>query len=134
MPALGIAGVFPNLYEQVCSRPMIYSAQAVVTNREINALDNIYTVDARILPPGADSIQGRAQIKGFWQQAIAGLGVRDAKLTTVDAQAAGDSVIEVCRADLTLDAGQILTVKYVVHWKEEDGMWKWHTDIWNMNQ
>ena len=134
MPALGIAGVFPNLYEQVCSGPMIYSAQAVVTNREINALDNIYTVDARILPPGADSIQGRAQIKGFWQQAIAGLGVRDAKLTTVDAQAAGDSVIEVGRADLTLDAGQILTVKYVVHWKEEDGIWKWHTDIWNMNQ
>jgi ketosteroid isomerase-like protein len=107
---------------------------AVVKNREIDALDNIYTVDARILPPGADSIQGRAQIKGFWQQAIAGLGVRDAKLTTVDAQAAGDSVIEVGRADLTLDAGQILTVKYVVHWKEEDGIWKWHTDIWNMNQ
>jgi hypothetical protein len=60
--------------------------------------------------------------------------VRDAKLTTVDAQAAGDSVIEVGRADLTLDAGQIHTVKYVVQWKEEDGMWKWHTDIWNMNQ
>jgi hypothetical protein len=36
---------------------------AVVKNREIDALDNIYTVDARILPPGADSIQGRAQIK-----------------------------------------------------------------------
>jgi ketosteroid isomerase-like protein len=107
---------------------------AVVKNREIDALDNIYTVDARILPPGADSIQGRAQIKGFWQQVIAGLGVRDAKLTTVDAQAAGDSVIEVGRADLTLDEGQILAVKYVVQWKEEDGIWKWHTDIWNMNQ
>ena len=34
---------------------------AVVKNREIDALDNIYTVDARILPPGADSIQGRAR-------------------------------------------------------------------------
>jgi ketosteroid isomerase-like protein len=107
---------------------------AVVRNREIDALDNIYTVDARILPPGADLIQGRAQIKGFWQQAIASLGVRDAKLTTVDAQALGDGVIEVGRADLTLDQGQTLTGKYVVHWKEEDGMWKWHTDIWNMNQ
>lgn len=38
---------------------------ALVKNREIDALDNIHTVDARILPPGADSIQGRAQIKGF---------------------------------------------------------------------
>ena len=60
--------------------------------------------------------------------------MRDAKLSTVDAQAVGDSVIEVGRAVLTLDEGQILTVKYVVHWKEEDGIWKWHTDIWNMNQ
>src|SRR5260370_33338905 len=93
---------------------------AVVRNREIDALDNIYTVDARILPPGADLIQGRAQIKSFWQQAIARLGVRDAKLTTVDAQALGDGGIEVGRADLPLDQGQTLTGKYVVHWKAED--------------
>jgi ketosteroid isomerase-like protein len=60
--------------------------------------------------------------------------VKDAKLTTVDAQTVGDSVIEVGRADLILDGGQIVAVKYVVHWKQEDGTWKWHTDIWNMNQ
>lgn len=109
-------------------------SSAVVKNRDIDALDNIYTKDARILPPGAALIQGRAQIKAFWQQAIAGLGLRDAKLTSVDAQTAGDSVIEVGQADLTLDEGQILTVKYVVHWKQEAGLWKWDTDIWNMNQ
>ncbi len=109
-------------------------SSSVVKNGEIDALDNIYTVDARILPPGANLIQGRAQIKAFWQQAIAGLGLKDAKLTTVDAQAAGDSVIEVGQATLTLDQGQMLTVKYVVHWKEEAGLWKWHIDIWNMNQ
>lgn len=107
---------------------------AVVKNREIDALDNIYTADARILPPGADLIQGRSQIKNFWKQAIVGLGVKDAKLSTVDAEAAGNTVVEVGRADLTLEGGQTLAVKYVVHWKEEDGIWKWHTDIWNLNQ
>jgi ketosteroid isomerase-like protein len=107
---------------------------AVVKNREIDALDNIYTADARILPPGADLIQGRPQIKNFWKQAIVGLGVKDAKLSTVDAEAAGNTVVEVGRADLTLEGGQTLAVKYVVHWKEEDGIWKWHTDIWNLNQ
>jgi ketosteroid isomerase-like protein len=109
-------------------------SSAVVRNRQIDALDNIYTVDARILPPGADLIRGLPQIKSFWQQAIAGLGVKDAKLTTVDAQTVGDSVIEVGRADLILDGGQIVAAKYVVHWIQEDGTWKWHTDIWNMNQ
>jgi hypothetical protein len=62
------------------------------------------------------------------------LGVKDAKLSTVDAAAAGDTVVEVGRADLTLEGGQTLAVKYVVHWKQEDGIWKWHTDIWNLNQ
>ena len=106
----------------------------VVRKRDIDALDNVYTADARILPPGADLIEGRAAIKEFWRQAIASLGVTDASLTTVDAEAAGDTVVEVGRAELTLGEGHAVAVKYVVHWKEEDGAWKWRTDIWNMNQ
>jgi ketosteroid isomerase-like protein len=107
---------------------------AVVKSREIDALDKIYTADASILPPGAEQIQGRAGIKDFWQQAIAALGIVEAKLTTVDAQMAGDYVIETGSAELTIDGGRTLTGKYVVQWKKEDGAWKWHIDIWNMNQ
>ena len=107
---------------------------AVVKNRQIDALDNIYTADARILPPGADLVQGRAQIKDFWQQAITAMGATDATLSTVDAETAGDSVIEIGCAELTLSEGQKVAVKYVVHWKQEDGKWKWNTDIWNLNQ
>lgn len=80
-------------------------------------------------------IEGRERIKSFWQQAIAALAIKSAKLTTVDAEAAGDSIVEVGRADLIVgDSGQVVAVKYVVHWKQEDGNWKWHVDIWNMNQ
>jgi len=107
---------------------------AVVRERKIDALNDIYTVDATILPPGADLIQGRDPIKRFWQQAIEGLGLKDAKLTSLNVQAAGDGAVEVGRAELTLSDGQTLAGKYVVHWKQEDGRWKWHTDIWNMNQ
>lgn len=46
----------------------------------------------------------------------------------MDAQTVGDSVIEVGRAELMLDGGQTVAVKYVVHWKQEDGTWKWHTN------
>jgi hypothetical protein len=79
-------------------------------------------------------MQGRETIKGFWQQAMAGMDVKSAVLSTVDAEMTGDSVVEIGRADLTTNAGQTVTVKYVVHWKQEDGLWKWHTDIWNLNQ
>lgn len=109
-------------------------SSSVIKQKQFEALDDVYTADARVLPPGSDLVQGRAQIKVFWQQAVEGLGVTDVKLTTVSAEAAGDSIIEVGRADLTLKESQIVTVKYVVQWKQEGGTWKWHTDIWNMNR
>ena len=52
----------------------------VIGKRNANALDRVYTADARILPPGAPMIEGRSQIKAFWQQAITDLGVKSAKL------------------------------------------------------
>jgi ketosteroid isomerase-like protein len=107
--------------------------ETVVKGRNFAALDQVYTVDARILPPDADLIEGRENIKGFWQAAVAGMNVQDAKLVSVNAHLAGDSIIEVGRAKLFLPEGQSAEVKYVVEWKQEGGAWKWHTDIWNMN-
>ncbi len=106
----------------------------VVCLRNMDALDLVYTPEAHILPPGAELIQGLPAIKAFWLQAITGLDVRDASLTTVDAESAGDTVVEIGRADLTLASGQVVPAKYVVHWKQHNGTWKWHVDIWNMNQ
>jgi ketosteroid isomerase-like protein len=107
--------------------------ETVVKGRNFAALDQIYTIDARILPPGADVIEGRENIKGFWQATVVGMNVQDAKLVSVNAHPAGDSIIEVGRAQLFLPEGKSAEVKYVVEWKQEDGAWKWHTDIWNMN-
>jgi ketosteroid isomerase-like protein len=107
--------------------------ETVVKERNFAALDQIYTVDARILPPGANLIEGRENIKGFWQAAVAGMNVQDAKLVSVNAHLAGNSIIEVGRAKLFLPEGQSADVKYVVEWRQEGGTWKWHTDIWNMN-
>lgn len=106
----------------------------VVKQRNMNALDQVYTPEAHILPPGAAMIHGIPHIKNFWQQAITGLDVKDASLTTISAEVAGDDVVEIGRAELSLAGGQVVPVKYVVHWKRHGGNWKWHTDIWNMNQ
>jgi ketosteroid isomerase-like protein len=102
--------------------------------RDMSVLDHIYTEDAQILPPGADMIGGMPAIKNFWQQAVASLDIKSATLTTVSAEAAGDDVVEIGQAELTLGNGQAVPVKYVVHWKSEKDTWKWHTDIWNLNQ
>lgn len=108
--------------------------EKAIRSRDMSALDHVYTPDANILPPGADMIHGIAGIKNFWLKAIVTLDVKDASLTTVSAESAGDTVIEIGRAELTLAGDQRVPVKYVVHWKRDGEAWKWHTDIWNMNQ
>jgi ketosteroid isomerase-like protein len=103
----------------------------VVQKQNMEALDRIYTAGAHVLPPGAPMVEGRAEIKSFWKRALTSLGVTRAKLRTIHAEAAGDAVVEIGEADLTVAGGQVVTVKYVVHWKQENGTWKWNVDIWN---
>lgn len=104
----------------------------LVNTGNFDLLDKVYTANATILPPGGAMTQGRAAIKEFWKGAIAAMGVTAAKLSTVRAEMTGDSVVEIGKADLTA-GGAVVEVKYVVHWKQEDGAWKWHVDIWNLN-
>jgi ketosteroid isomerase-like protein len=109
----------------------------VFGRRNFNALDQIYTSDARILPPGAPMVSGREGIKKFWSDLVRSANAKSAVLTSEDVMAAGDGVIEIGRATLVVEppgqsAAQI-EVKYVVYWRKEDDRWKWHVDIWNSN-
>ncbi len=74
--------------------------EEAVVSGNMNALDAVYTVDARILPPGAEMVSGRENIKQFWQAAIAGLNVGSIQLETVDFQAVGETGYEIGRATL----------------------------------
>jgi ketosteroid isomerase-like protein len=109
----------------------------VFQKRNFAALDQIYTASATILPPGAPLISGRAAIKEFWSNLILSANAKSAVLSSIDVMPAGDGVVEIGRAALTIQPeGQdaaVLEVKYVVYWRQEDGRWKWHVDIWNPN-
>lgn len=105
----------------------------VIGKRNFEALDQVYTAEARILPPGAPMISGRAGIKEFWSKVVQSANVKSAVLTSVDVMQAGDGVVEIGRAVLTLDPDAQMEVKYVVYWRQEDARWKWHVDIWNPN-
>jgi len=108
----------------------------VFGKRNFDALDHVYTSDARILPPGAPMISGREAIKTFWSGLIQAANAKSAVLTSVDVMPAGDGVVEIGRATLTVaPQGEPtdIEVKYVVYWRQENGRWKWHVDIWNQN-
>jgi uncharacterized protein (TIGR02246 family) len=99
------------------------------------AARQFYTRDARVLPPGAEMVQGRDRIAAFWAMAAAApqMGVTQVELSTLDLQALGDEAYEIGRATLTLAGGQRATPKYVAVWKYEDDAWRRHVDIWNMD-
>jgi ketosteroid isomerase-like protein len=109
----------------------------VFGKRNLAALDDIYTSDARVLPPGAPMVSGREAIRQFWKGVVESLNGKSAVLSTVDLMPAGDGVVEIGAATLSAEppgqAAVTMEVKYVVYWRQEAGRWKWHVDIWNTN-
>jgi ketosteroid isomerase-like protein len=109
----------------------------VFGKRSFDALDRVYTANARILPPGAPLISGRPGIKEFWSGLIQAVNAKSAVLTSIDVMPSGEGVVEIGKAVLAIQPeGQEasdLEVKYVVYWQQEDRHWKWHVDIWNPN-
>lgn len=95
-----------------------------------------YTAEARMLPPNGQPMTGAAAITTFWQGAME-LGIKAAKLETVELETRGDLAFEIGQYTLTIQPAPDTTVtdvgKYVVVWKNDGGAWKLHVDIWNTN-
>jgi ketosteroid isomerase-like protein len=111
--------------------------EQVFGKRNFDALDEIYTTNARILPPGAPMIAGRKAIKEFWAGLVTSVNAKSAVLASLEVIPSGDGVVEIGSATLAIEpegqAAAEIGVKYVVYWLQEDGLWKWHVDIWNQN-
>jgi ketosteroid isomerase-like protein len=104
--------------------------EEVVGKGDFSALDHVYTTTARILPPGSEMVTGMENIRAFWAQAAAAMGVVSIQLKTVDLELLGETAVEIGRALIETGSGEV-AVKYVVVWKREAGSWKWDIDIWN---
>ena len=98
------------------------------------AVANMYVVEARVLPPNAAMVSGRANIQTFWQGAISA-GLKMVSLETEHVETQGNIAVEVGRYTSTIPgAGGVTTTdkgKYVVVWKREGKSWKLAVDIFN---
>ena len=96
------------------------------------AIAACYTKKAVLMPAGAPTVKGAKAIGSFWASAVAGMGIKSAKLKVVEVDELGTTAIE-CGAYKLKGAGGALlgTGKYVVVWKREDRAWKLHRDIFN---
>ena len=101
---------------------------------DATAMANLYTSEAQLLPANTDFVRGTAAIRAFWQS-VMDMGLKDASLETVEVETHGDTAIEVGRYRLLADGGVVAdNGKYVVVWKNDNGTWKLHRDIWTTSQ
>ena len=107
---------------------------AAFSRGDAAGIATLYTKDGQVLPPNNDFIAGKQAIQTFWQGAM-NMGIKAAKLETVEVENYGDTAGEVGKFTLEGEGGQVIDMgKYVVIWKQEAGQWKLHRDIWNSSR
>ena len=99
------------------------------------AIGALYSADGAVLPPNGTKVTGRAAVTEFWASALTA-GIASAVLTTEEVSyAGGETATEIGSVVLSAKDGSVVDEgKYIVLWKQEDGAWRLHRDIWNSNQ
>jgi len=91
----------------------------------------LYTTEGQLLPGNSDFVTGTQAIQEFWQ-AVMDMGIKSTKLETIEVEGMGKMAYEVGKYQLFAEGGHKLDQgKYVVIWKQVEGEWKLHRDIWN---
>jgi ketosteroid isomerase-like protein len=130
-PTAASAAYTPDLHAGIAETNRRFEA-AFTEGDPARAAREVYTRDARVMPPGAATVLGRGAAEQFWAGTAAQLGITAVVLETVDLQPLGEGAYEVGRGILTVGGGRQVVAKYVVIWREEEGRWRWHVDIWNL--
>lgn len=94
-------------------------------------LTALYAENAQLLPTNSDFVTGKEAIQAFWQAGI-DMGIKGAKLETIEVEGHGDTAYEVGKYTILGEGKAVIDAgKYVVIWKQEKGQWKLYRDIWN---
>lgn len=90
-----------------------------------------YTTDACINPPNLPRMCGSKAITAFFNGGYQ-MGVRNIKITTEEVMGEAGGVAEMGTYEMFGDKNMSLDKgKFIVVWKQENGKWKMHRDVWN---
>lgn len=99
-----------------------------VSSKDADAVADMYTDDARLMLPNMPSVQGRENMKAFFQQ-TSDAGITDVKLTTEEVSGTDDFAVESGRYVMLAGDQKVDEGKYLVHWKKVGGKWLLHRDM-----
>ena len=90
-----------------------------------------YTVDAEAFPPNSGVVKGRPALQKLWQSVLDS-GIAGIELKTIEVESAGSFAYETGTYSMKTKDGKVADHgKYVVVWKQVDGQWLLHRDIWS---
>ncbi len=96
---------------------------------DLDGVSDLYTEDARFLPPGRAIARGRRQIREVYA-AYAAAGVTDLRFETLEVDDRGDTVLELARSTAYTGSEQAQQFCYVIVWQRSaDGMLRLHWDV-----
>ncbi len=94
-------------------------------------LASLYTENGQLLPTNSELITGKQAIQEFWQGGL-DMGIKSIKLEIIEVEGFETMAFEVGKYTIFAEEDHMIdTGKYIVIWKQEDGQWKLHRDIWN---
>ena len=123
--------------DQQALRASIEEANAMwmdaVAQRNADAVAGLYTDDALLLPPNMPAIQGKEGVKKFITGALDS-GIKKVRLVTEEVDGNDETAIEKGTYEMMVDGDVVVDQgKYLVHWKNRDGKWLFHRDMFNSN-
>jgi ketosteroid isomerase-like protein len=95
------------------------------------AFANCYTSDACINVTGMPRMCGTQALTAFFNGGVK-MGINNIVITTEEVMGSKDAVVETGKYEMFV--GNKVSAekgKFIVVWKEENGKWKMHRDIWN---
>jgi len=98
--------------------------------RDAVLIASAYTEDAEAFPPNSELVKGRPALQKLWQSVLdSGIAAIDLKTTEVEAN--GPLAYEVGTYEMKTKDGKVADRgKYCVVWKQFNGQWLLHRDIW----
>lgn len=131
----GVASQDPAAFDLRAACAIVQRMNAQFTSAhvagDVATIDAMFTRDAKSFPPGAEAAVGPAALHAGTVEYLK-LGVKEFREQTTDCYGNGDLLVDQGAYVVTYGPDNIVERgKYLNVWKQEDGTWKIHANIWN---
>ncbi|WP_084440696.1 YybH family protein [Acetobacter nitrogenifigens] len=101
---------------------------------DLEAISRLYTDDARLLPPNADPISGRAAILAYFEKTLRPDLVGGATFYHYEIYGGENTAASLSQIKMLDTKGQVIERgKQTIILLKQDGKWKIHRDMWSDN-